>query len=91
MGASPHLLKEGKFADQFHIFELEWDEQRLAWLVDGEQYASCDISTEEKSEFHKEFFILLNVAVGGTWAGSPDATTKFPQFMYVDWVRLYEK
>jgi beta-glucanase (GH16 family) len=91
MGAVPYKLKEGKFSDDFHIFELEWDEKRVAWLVDGDEYASMPITTEEMSEFHKEFFILFNVAVGGKWAGHPDSSSKFPQYMYVDWVRVYQK
>jgi len=37
------------------------------------------------------FFLLLNLAVGGNWPGYPDATTKFPQRMLVDYVRVYEK
>ena len=41
-------------------------------------------------EFDKPFFILLNVAVGGTWPGSPDSTTTFPQTMKVDYVRAYQ-
>ena len=44
-----------------------------------------DISPEELSEFHKKFFILLNLAVGGTYAGRSDATTKFIQYMNSDW------
>lgn len=91
MGAKPFKLKQGKFADAFHNFELEWDENKVAWFVDGEQYASINISEDEFSEFHKEFFILLNIAVGGTWAGRPDETTNFPQHMYVDWIRVYQK
>ncbi|MBT8115828.1 MAG: glycoside hydrolase family 16 protein [Arenicella sp.] len=91
MGAASFRLEQGKFADNFHVFELEWDESKIAWLVDGEEYASADISADEFSEFHKEFFILLNIAVGGTYAGRPDATTPFPQYMYTDWVRVYEK
>ena len=91
MGAKSFKLKEGKFSDDFNIFELEWDEKKIAWFVDGKQYASIKISENQFSEFHEEFFILLNIAVGGTWAGRPDDTTKFPQFMYVDWVRVYQK
>jgi len=91
MGAKHFKLKEGKFADEFHTFELEWDENKVAWFVDGEQYASIEISEDEFSEFHREHFILLNVAVGGTWAGRPDETTNFPQHMYVDWIRVYQK
>ena len=84
-------LEEGKFADAFHIFELEWDAKRVAWLVDGVEFVSMPITADEMSEFHKEFFILLNVAVGGEWAGRPDASSVFPQYMYVDWVRVYKK
>ena len=91
MGAAAFKLKEGKFADAFHIFELEWDSDRIAWLVDGEQYASMPISSPELTAFHKEFFLLLNIAVGGTYSGPPDATTTFPQFMYIDWIRVYKK
>ncbi len=91
MGAKPFKLKQGKFADDFHTFELEWDENKVAWFVDGKQYASIEISEDEFSEFHREYFILLNIAVGGTWAGRPDNTTNFPQHMYVDWIRVYQK
>lgn len=86
-----YKLEEGRFADDFHIFELEWDEQQIRWLVDGNEYASVDITGPDFTEFHNEYFILLNIAVGGTWAGRPDETTPFPQYMYVDWVRVYQK
>ncbi|NND78699.1 MAG: glycoside hydrolase family 16 protein [Maribacter sp.] len=91
MGATSFKLKDGKFADAFHVFELEWDANRVAWLVDGVEYTSMPIKADELSEFHKEFFILLNVAVGGEWAGRPDANSVFPQYLNVDWVRVYKK
>lgn len=91
MGAVTYELEEGVFADAFHVFELEWDANTMRWLVDGKEYASAPISADDASEFHREFFILLNVAVGGTWAGRPDQTTSFPQCMYIDWVRVYKK
>ncbi|MDX1591488.1 MAG: glycoside hydrolase family 16 protein [Balneolaceae bacterium] len=91
MGAIPYELKNGSFSDDFHLFELIWDENQITWLVDGEQYASADITSDERSEFHREFFLLLNIAVGGTWAGRPDKSTDFPQEMVVDWVRVYKK
>ena len=91
MGAVKFKLDAGTFADGFHIFELEWDIDHIAWYVDGELYHSTSISKEVFSEFHHEFFILLNMAVGGTYAGRPDKTTPFPQFLYIDWVRVYQK
>lgn len=91
MGSDSFKLTEAKFADAFHIFGLEWDANRIVWSVDGIEYASMPINADELSEFHKEFFILLNIAVGNKWAGRPDATSVFPQFMYIDWVRVYKK
>lgn len=91
MGAVPFKLEEGKFADAFHVFELEWDDKEVKWFVDGQEYASKSIAGDELTEFHEKFFILLNLAVGGTHAGRPDSSTNFPQHMYVDWVRVYEK
>ena len=41
--------------------------------------------------FDHPFFVLLNVAVGGTWPGSPDGSTRFPQTMLVDYLRLYQR
>lgn len=91
MGAVTYELEEGRFADDFHIFELEWDENAVTWFTDGKQIATLAIDSEEFSEFHEEFFLLFNIAVGGKWSGRPDETTTFPQYMYVDWVRVYQK
>jgi beta-glucanase (GH16 family) len=91
MGAVTYTLDDGKFADDFHIFELQWDEQYLRWFVDGKEFASTSIASKERTEFHKDFFLLLNIAVGGTYAGRPDNSTVFPQRMYVDWIRVYKK
>lgn len=91
MGATSFKLAQGRFADDFHVFELTWDADKIAWSVDGEQFVSVPIDSDELSEFHKDFFILLNIAVGGASAGRPDNSTEFPQYMYVDWVRVYQK
>jgi beta-glucanase (GH16 family) len=90
MGAVDYTLNQGKFSDDFHIFELVWDEKHIAWLVDGKQYAETKIDSATRTEFHKPFFLLLNIAVGGTFAGRPNASTPFPQAMYVDWIRVYQ-
>ena len=91
MGAVGVRLDHGKFADNFHVFEIEWDPDSIQWFVDGKRFASTSISAGEFSEFHKPFFILLNIAVGGRSAGPADDTTRFPQTMYVDWVRVYQQ
>ena len=91
MGAVRYRLPEGRFAGAFHVFEVEWNAQTLTWFVDGKQFASTSISGDEFSEFHRDFFILLNIAIGGRAAGRADDTTDFPVRMYVDWVRVYQE
>lgn len=91
MGAVSYHLEGEKFAENFHVFELEWDAQQVVWRVDGEEFASKDISSDEYTEFQRPMFLLLNIAVGGTFAGRPDETTPFPQKMIVDWVRVFQK
>lgn len=86
----PYALPSGKFADDFHVFSLEWTPTLISWYVDGNLYNALTITDEQLSEFHQDFFILLNLAVGGNWPGSPDETTVFPQSMEVDYVRVYQ-
>jgi beta-glucanase (GH16 family) len=85
-----YSLTSGKFADEFHVFSIIWDANSIKWLVDDIQYNQLDITPSELSEFKEKFFLILNVAVGGNWPGSPDATTIFPQSMYVDYVRVFQ-
>jgi beta-glucanase (GH16 family) len=85
---------DGKnFSDDFHVFGIEWDPVSIRYLVDGNTYQTVDISSQENGfeTFHKPFFLLLNLAIGGDMPGSPDATTVWPQKMTVDWVRVFQK
>ena len=84
-------LAEGDFSDEFHVFSIIWDDTQIRWLLDDVEYNTLDITPPELSEFHENFFLLMNVAVGGNWPGSPDATTNFPQRMYVDYVRVFQQ
>ncbi len=83
-------LASGAYSDDFHVYSIEWNEQEIKWLVDGNQYHVIDITPSQLSEFHQEFFFLLNVAVGGDWPGYPDQTTEFPQRMEVDYIRVVQ-
>lgn len=83
-------LSSGTYADNFHIFAIEWDKNEIRWYMDGVRYHAIDIRGSGLSEFHKNFFIILNVAVGGNWPGYPDGTTTFPQKLMVDYVRVYQ-
>jgi len=84
-------LSGGTFADEYHVFTLLWDETSMKWLINDREYYSVSIKEDSMSEFHQQFFFILNVAVGGNWPGSPDHTTLFPQSMKVDYVRVFQK
>ena len=75
----------------FHTFAVSRTASTITWYVDRVQYAQANIAggINSTSEFQGSFFILLNVAVGGNFVGSPDGTTVFPQQMQVDWVRVW--
>ncbi|UII23862.1 family 16 glycosylhydrolase [Fulvivirga ligni] len=84
-------LSSGLFADEFHVFTLIWNENTITSYVDDQQFFIIDIKPADLNEFHEEFFLLFNVAVGGDWPGSPDASTVFPQRMVVDYVRVFQE
>ena len=72
------------------MFEIEWTPATIRIGVDGNYFHTADITDPAMSEFHQPFYLLLNLAIGGTWGGYPNANTAFPQYLYVDWVRVYQ-
>jgi len=89
-----YTIPSGKFADDFHIFAIEWETSVVRFYVDGNLYETrtpADLPVGTTWVFDHPFFILLNVAVGGDWPGPPDGNTVFPQTMAVDYVRVYTK
>lgn len=78
------------FSQAYHIFTLVWTPETLSFEVDGVKYHEVTIEDDMK-EFLRSFYLIFNVAVGGYWPGYPDASTIFPQSMYIDYVRVFEK
>src|SRR5438093_1036065 len=73
-------LPAGAFADTFHVYAVEWEPDAIRWYVDSTLYLTVTPkSLPGRWVYDHPFFIVLNVAVGGYWPGSPDATTVFPQ------------
>jgi beta-glucanase (GH16 family) len=88
--ANSYKLQEGVFNDDFHIFGLKWTEKEMIWYIDDEEYFSAPITAPGMEMFHEEFFILLNLAIGGNWPGDPDENTEFPAQYLIDYVRVYQ-
>ncbi len=85
-------LENGRFDTEFHVFAVEWGPDYIDWYVDDVRYNRITASDVNGSEWvfnDNTFYIILNVAVGGWFAGNPSPNTPFPQTMYVDYVRVY--
>lgn len=94
IGSPYSLPPDQHFADDFHLYAVEWEPKAIRFYVDDHLYAThtpAELPKGTKWVYNHPFFLLLNVAVGGSWPGSPDATTVFPQAMLVDYVRVYKR
>jgi uncharacterized protein (TIGR03437 family) len=97
--SAPYSLPAGqRFADDFHLYAVEWETGVVRFYVDDQLYETvtpANLPAGATWEFDHPFFVLLNVAVGGpgptSWPGAPDSTTQFPQQMLVDYVRVYQR
>lgn len=83
-----------KISSKFYVYAIEWYEDRIDFLIDDAKYFS--FQNDGKNDFNtwpfnQRFHLLINIAVGGDWPGSPDETTQFPTEMEVEYVRVYEK
>lgn len=87
-----YSLSSGSFYDEFHVFSLEWKPDQIQWFVDGNLYHTVTKAglSAATYPFNEAFFLIFNLAVGGNWPGNPDASTSFPQWLIVDYVRVYQ-
>ena len=84
-------LDQGKLADDFHIYAMEWTADSIEWFFDGNKYHSVDISEDQYCAFRRPHYVLLNLAVGGNWPGFPDQSTTFPQSYLIDYVKVFQQ
>jgi len=86
-----YTLKNDRFDTGFHLFGIEWAPDYVNFYVDDvlyNQITPADVPGEWV--FNKPFYLLVNLAVGGSFVGSPNSETVFPQTMLVDYVRVYK-
>jgi beta-glucanase (GH16 family) len=77
----------------FHVYSVEWEPERISFMLDGSVYKTitpADLPAGAAWPFKHPYFLLLDLAVGGEWPGSPNASTHFPAQMLVDWVRVWQ-
>ncbi|WP_293789824.1 glycoside hydrolase family 16 protein [uncultured Pedobacter sp.] len=84
------------WADQFHIWRMDWDENSIALYVDDELLNEVPLhqlvnqNGTNINPFKQPHYILLDLAIGGKQGGDPSKTT-FPARFEVDYVRVYQK
>jgi len=87
-----YTLTNARFDTDFHTFSVEWDLEGISWFVDDVLYQTLDSSDVNGDwVYDHPFFIIINVAVGGGYVGSPNADTIFPQTMLIDYIRVYQE
>jgi beta-glucanase (GH16 family) len=82
------------YANDFHVYTVIKRPNEISWQVDGVEFfriTPANLPSGASWVFERPFYLLLNLAVGGDWPGSPDASTVFPARMTVDWVRIYKE
>ena len=87
-----YKLASGNLSDGYHLYALDWSKNSIAFSVDGNVYETITPSTVTSGEvwaFDHGFYIIFDLAIGGSWPGPPNAST-FPASMYVDYVRVYQ-
>ncbi len=92
-GKSYDLSGGKKFSDEFYVFSIVWEEDKIDFYVNDIKYHTVtpqSLGSQNPYPFNDDFFFIFNVACGGNWPGSPDASTSFPQNMIVDYIRVFQ-
>lgn len=77
-----------ELAAGFHIFAVDWESDQMTWYVDGKPWAR---TTDRALICSEAMYPIFDLAVGGSWGGPPNASTRFPAVMEVDWIRVWQK
>ncbi|CAM2077442.1 MAG: Laminarinase [uncultured Clostridium sp.] len=95
-----YILDEGTFADDYHVFSVEWEPSEMRFYIDGNLYHTVnDWYTKQEGDdektypapFDQTFYLQFNLAVGGNWPGNPDETTNFENAEFkIDYVKVYQ-
>ena len=89
-----HVQSTTTLSGRFHTYGVTWTPTRITFTFDGHAYYSvtkADATASGNWPFQRPFYLLLDVAVGGTWPGPPTSATRWPQRMVIDYVRAYSR
>jgi beta-glucanase (GH16 family) len=84
-----YTLPNGNVHDSFHVYAAEWTTDSIRWFCDSVNFGTLCRTSDPGLPFDKQFWFILNLAVGGNFDGNSDNTTVFPESLIVDYVRVY--
>jgi beta-glucanase (GH16 family) len=86
-----YVYPDGRLDTDFHVYSVEWEADEIRWYLDGQLYHQARRGqVPGQWVYDHEFFMILNLAVGGNWPGPVGPNVTFPRTLLVDWVRVYE-
>ena len=95
------VASANNFADSYHTYAVDWEPGKITWYVDGIKYHEESDWFSAKSgqgtvaypaPFDQPFYMILNLAVGGSWVGYPDDSTTYDDQQFaIDYVKVYQK
>lgn len=80
-------------AEAFHVYKIEWSEEKIEWFVDDQKYNEVKRNGEDRTgwPFDEKYHLILNLAVGGNWGGRYGIDEEiWPQQFSIDYVRVYQ-
>lgn len=90
-----YIVNKTSVTTGFHVFSIIWDEMAIYWYLDGIKYAQQNTWYSDRSPFpapfDKEFYLIINLAIGGSFVGDPDDTTVLPQALQIESIKVYDK
>ncbi|MGM0523109.1 MAG: carbohydrate binding domain-containing protein [Bacillota bacterium] len=99
--AGDYHFEDGFDTTDMNTYAVEWEPGEIRWYVNDTLYQTLNNWNGKDSDeatkfsypapFDQDFYMILNLAVGGWYGGAPDAETVFPNQVKVDYVRAYEK
>jgi beta-glucanase (GH16 family) len=84
---APSVIPIADASADFHTYAVDWEADEIIWYFDGVEVAR----KPTPADMHTPMYILANLAVGGYWPGSPDASVHFPAILAIQWIRAYRR
>ena len=87
-----YTTNDENFDEIFYVFSIVWEENKITWLINNNEYKTFTPSNTngQPYPFNDEFFLILNLSVGGNLPVAPVAS-EYSDYLIVDYIKVFEK